>query len=61
MLIRSLGTAAVHGAPAIAQVELLGTEARPQWRQTPAGLEVDLTKIKPPADYAAALRIHLQS
>jgi alpha-L-fucosidase len=61
MRIRSLGTAAVHGTPAIAQVELLGTEARPQWRQTPAGLEVDLSKIKPPADHAAALRIHLQS
>jgi len=59
MLIRSLGTAAATRPGTVNQVELLGTQAKPSWRQAAEGLQVDLTKISPAADYAAALRIHL--
>ncbi|MGH8201672.1 MAG: alpha-L-fucosidase [Steroidobacteraceae bacterium] len=59
MLIRSLGTAAATRPGTVAQVELLGTDAKPQWRQTAEGLRVDLPKISPGADYAASLRIQL--
>ncbi|MDE2447811.1 MAG: alpha-L-fucosidase [Gammaproteobacteria bacterium] len=59
MLIRSLGTAAATQPGAIAQVELLGTQAKPPWRQIAAGLQVDLRKIEPAVDYAMALRVHL--
>jgi alpha-L-fucosidase len=59
MLIRSLGTDASIRPGAIAQVEVVGTQTKPQWRQTAEGLRVDLSKITPPADYAVALRIHL--
>ena len=38
MLIRSLGTAAATRPGAVSQVELLGTDARPQWRQAAEGL-----------------------
>jgi hypothetical protein len=40
-------------------VELLGSHAQPRWRQTAEGLQVDLTKVSPPADHAASLRIEL--
>ncbi len=59
MLIRSLGTAAATRPGPVAAVELVGTGAKPQWRQTAAGLEVNLSKITAPADYAAALRVRL--
>ncbi|MGH8179380.1 MAG: alpha-L-fucosidase [Steroidobacteraceae bacterium] len=58
MLIRSLGTAAATRPGTVSGVELLGTDARPKWRQTAEGLEVDLPKITAAADYAAALRVH---
>ncbi len=57
--IRALGTGAAAGPGRVSQVELLGTQARPQWQQTAEGLRVDLSKISPPSDYAAALRIRL--
>jgi alpha-L-fucosidase len=60
MLIRSLGTAAATRPGAVSQVELLGTDARPQWRQAAEGLRVDLPTFSPAADYAAALRIQLK-
>jgi alpha-L-fucosidase len=59
MLIRSLGTAAATRPGAVAAVELLGSQGKPSWRQSAEGLRVDLSKIAPPADCAAALRIHL--
>ncbi|HEY7887152.1 MAG TPA: alpha-L-fucosidase [Steroidobacteraceae bacterium] len=59
LLIRSLGTAAATRPGAVSQVELLGTDARPKWRQTAEGLRVDLPKINPAADYAAALRVRI--
>jgi alpha-L-fucosidase len=59
MLIRSLGTAAATRPGSVARVELLGSRAKPLWRQTAEGLQVDLSKISPAADYAAALRIQL--
>jgi alpha-L-fucosidase len=59
LLIRSLGTAAASQPGAVAAVELLGTGAKPQWQQTAAGLEVDLSKIDASADFAAALRVRL--
>jgi alpha-L-fucosidase len=59
MLVRSLGTGAVTRPGAIARVELLGSEAKPQWQQTVEGLRVDVSRITPPSDYAAALRIDL--
>ena len=59
MLIRSLGTAAATRPGAVAQVELLGTQAKPQWRQTAEGLRVDLSKMNPATDFATVLRIHL--
>lgn len=59
MLIRSLGTAAATRPGTVSRVELLGTEVMPQWRQTAEGLRVELPKIEPPADYAAALRVHI--
>ena len=58
MLIRSLGLAAASKPGAVSQVEVLGTQARPQWRQTAEGLRVDLSKMDR-ADYAVALRVHL--
>ena len=59
MLIRSLGTAAATHPGKVTQVELLGSQAKLSWRQAAEGLQVDLTKISPAADYAAALRIRL--
>ena len=55
----SLGTAAATRPGAVTRVELLGTEAMPQWQQTAEDLRVDLQKIDPPADFAAALRVHI--
>jgi alpha-L-fucosidase len=59
MLIRSLGAAAATRAGRVTRVELLGSHAQPRWRQAAEGLQVDLTKISPAADFAAALRIQL--
>jgi alpha-L-fucosidase len=59
MLIRSLGTAAATRPGAVAHVEVLGTQVRPQWRQTAEGLRIDLSKMSPTTDYAVALRVHL--
>jgi alpha-L-fucosidase len=59
ILIRSLGTGAVTRPGAVAHVELLGSEARPQWQQTADGLRVDVSRISPASDFAAALRIRL--
>ena len=61
MLIRSLGTAAPTQPGTVSSVELLGTDARPQWRQTAEGLRIDLPKGTPAADYAAALRVHISA
>jgi alpha-L-fucosidase len=59
MLIRALGTGGDAQPGVVSQVELLGTQARPQWQQTAEGLRVDLSKISPTSDYAVALRIHV--
>ncbi len=61
MLIRSLGTAASTVPGRVRRVELLGSEARPHWRQRPEGLRIELPQVTPAADYAAALRIELAS
>jgi alpha-L-fucosidase len=59
VLIRSLGSAAASRPGTVSQVELLGTQARPKWQQAAEGLRLDLSSLRPAADYAAALRIHI--
>lgn len=56
--VTSLGTSAATNPGRIANVQLLGTDEKPKWTQTAAGLMVTLpVKYIPAADYAAALKI----
>lgn len=59
MQMRSLGTAASTKPGRVEHVELLGTHQRPTWKQSASALHVTLPNYRPPADYAAALKIHL--
>ena len=59
-VIESLGTASAAHPGRIARVELLGTDEKPIWRQTAAGLHVTLPKTyHPKVDYAASLKVSL--
>jgi alpha-L-fucosidase len=59
-VVKALGTASETSPGKVEEVQLLGTDARVTWKQTPAGLSVELPKqYRPAADYAAALRVRL--
>lgn len=56
--IESLGTDAATKPGKVANVQLLGTDAKVTWQQTATGLSVTLPKQYTPAvDYAAALKV----
>jgi len=59
-VVQSLGTGAATNPGKIEQIQLLGTEEKPHWKQTATGLRVELPKsYHPNTDYAAALKISL--
>jgi len=58
--IVSLGSAAKTKPGKVENVQLLGTDTTVTWRQTDAGLSVELPKAyRPAADYAAALKVQM--
>jgi hypothetical protein len=58
--VQSLGTAAGTAPGKIGNVELLGTDEKVLWKQTPDGLRVELPKrYHPQTDFAAALKVSL--
>jgi alpha-L-fucosidase len=58
--VQSLGTSAKTNPGKIAHVEVIGTEEKLKWRQSPDALHVELPKhYRPPVDYAAALKVSL--
>ena len=60
ILVKALGTSAPTNPGKIARVELIGTEERVKWRQSPEGLHVNLpTQYRPAIDYTAALKVTL--
>lgn len=60
ILVKALGTSASANPGRIARVELIGTEERVNWRQSPEGLRAELPKkYRPAVDYAAALKVTL--
>ncbi|MGC2399508.1 MAG: alpha-L-fucosidase [Acidobacteriaceae bacterium] len=60
IVIRSLGLSASTQPGKVARVEVLGTGAQVNWKQTGEGLRVELPKqYRPTVDYAAALKITL--
>lgn len=59
-VIPSLGTSSPQRPGKIKHVQLLGTDAKVKWKQTDAGLRVELPReYQPTVDYAAALKISL--
>jgi len=57
--VQSLGTSAAN-VPAIANVQLIGTDEKLAWKQTPEGLRVELPKrYQPKTDFTAALKVSL--
>jgi alpha-L-fucosidase len=59
-VIKSLGTSAATMPGKVENVQLLGTEQKVTWKQTPTGLSIELSKqYKPTVDYAAALKISM--
>ena len=60
LVVQSLGLSAATSPGKIARVELLGTDARPDWNQQADALRVQLPgSYRPPVDYAAALKVSL--
>ncbi len=60
MVIESLGLSSPHQPGKVKRVQLLGTDEKVHWKQTPEALRVSLPKqYRPAADYAAALRVSL--
>ena len=60
IVVQSLGLSASTQPGRIAQVELIGTGERLNWKQTGDGLRVDLPRqYRPAVDYAAALKVTL--
>jgi alpha-L-fucosidase len=58
IVVQSLGTASSTQPGKVVHAELLGTEERLRWSQTPEGLRVELPKAyRPAVDFAAVLRI----
>jgi alpha-L-fucosidase len=59
-VIESFGAASPVKAGKIANVQLLGTDAKVDWKQTDAGLIVTLPQsYKPTVDFAAALKVQM--
>jgi len=59
-VVESLGTASSTQPGKIKDIQLLGTDDKPKWRQVADGLHVELPSgYYPAADYAAALKIFL--
>ncbi len=59
-LIQSLGLSAATKPGKVARVEVLGTGARVNWKQTSEALRIELPRgYKSAADYAAALKVTL--
>ena len=59
VIVQSLGTSAAN-VPAIANVQLIGTDEKLAWKQTPEGLRVELPKrYQPKTDFTAALKVSL--
>jgi alpha-L-fucosidase len=57
-VVESLGTASAAQPGKIEHVQLLGTDERLRWKQTAAGLQLELPKqYRPKADFAAALKV----
>jgi alpha-L-fucosidase len=60
ILVQSLGLSASTQPGKIARVEMIGTGERLNWKQTGAGLRVELPRqYRPAVDYAAALKVTL--
>jgi alpha-L-fucosidase len=60
VVVKALGTSAATNPGKIARVELIGTDAKVEWKQTADGLTAELPKgYTPAADYAAALKVTL--
>ncbi|MBV9085436.1 MAG: alpha-L-fucosidase [Acidobacteriaceae bacterium] len=60
VVVQSLGTSAETRPGKVAQVELLGTGEKVNWRQEADALRVELPKqYQPKVDYAAALKVTL--
>ena len=58
IVVQSLGLSASTQPGKIAQVELIGTGERLNWKQTGEGLRVELPRqYRPAVDYAAALKV----
>ncbi len=58
IVVQSLGLSASTQPGKIAQVELIGTSERVNWKQTGEGLRVELPRqYRPAVDYAAALKV----
>lgn len=58
VVIRSLGTVSAAESGRVDHVQLLGTDEKVKWTQTPAGLRIILPEqYRPPTDFAAALKI----
>ncbi len=59
-MVQSLGIAAASNPGKVEHVQLLGTEEKLRWKQTPQGLRVELPKhYSPTTDYAAAVKVML--
>ncbi len=60
ILVKALGTSVPTNPGKIGRVELIGTDERAKWRQSPEGLRVELPKqYRPAVDYAAAFKVTL--
>jgi alpha-L-fucosidase len=60
ILVQSLGTASSTQPGKVQNVQLLGTDEKPAWKQTSEGLRVELPRQYGPAtDYAVSLKIIL--
>jgi len=60
IVVQALGTSAATNPGKIARVEVIGTEATVNWKQSADGLRVELPKqYRPAVDYAAALKVVL--
>ncbi|MGZ6042879.1 MAG: alpha-L-fucosidase C-terminal domain-containing protein, partial [Asticcacaulis sp.] len=57
IVIQSLAEGAGHYPGQVAEVRLLGSDAKLNWTRTAQGLEIDLGGIRPPSPHAIAFRI----
>jgi alpha-L-fucosidase len=60
VVLQALGTSAATNPGRIGNVQLVGTDAKLKWKQTPEGLRVEMPSgYRAVSDYAAALKISL--